>query len=329
LGSSILLVYKSISVDEQKIIYYEEKGNLDYRVYLKPNEFYETPYLTGGMTFIARLINNIEVDVNYNFNIDENVNIDYNYDIIGRLTINNSDNQKLFEKEYTLLSNKALKVENSNQININEKLNIDYDYYNDLANNFKSTYAVETINNLDIYVRVNKKVINGTSIDLNETSEMNLNIPLTERTINIRINNTGINNKNSIIEKSNMALKNMTFVILAIILFIGAIAAILKSLGLLSLMFNKSTKYDRFIKKVLKEYDRLIVETETEPNLKELNIIKIRKFQELLDVRDNLKKPIMYYIVNKHQKSYFYIQNDNNCYLLTVKAVDLESSKWY
>ena len=90
---------------------------------------------------------------------------------------------------------------------------------------------------------------------------------------------------------------------------------------------TKKTIYDQFVEKILNEYDRLIVENTTGPDTKTNNIIKISKFEELLDVRDNLKLPIMYYIVAKHTKCYFYIKHNRDLYLMTVKAADLEKEE--
>ena len=56
-------------------------------------------------------------------------------------------------------------------------------------------------------------------------------------------------------------------------------------------------------------------------------MIKISKFEELLDVRDNLKLPIMYYVVTKHTKCCFYIKHNDDLYLLTIKSVDLEQKE--
>ena len=50
----------------------------------------------------------------------------------------------------------------------------------------------------------------------------------------------------------------------------------------------------------------------------------VNSFSELLDVRDNLRVPIMFYIVSPHIKSKFYIKYGDDLYLLTIKAVDLE-----
>ena len=99
-------------------------------------------------------------------------------------------------------------------------------------------------------------------------------------------------------------------------------------INLLLLTKNKKTNYDKYINKILNEYDRLIVETTTAPNIQDKNIIKINKFEELLDVRDNLKLPIKYFVISKHQKCQFYIDHEEEIYILTIKEVDIEKTKW-
>ena len=84
------------------------------------------------------------------------------------------------------------------------------------------------------------------------------------------------------------------------------------------------SKYDKFINKILKEYDRLIVETATSPDEKKYNVLLINSFNELVDVRDNLHSPIMFYNAIDHEMSKFYILNDNNLYLFIVKSKDID-----
>ena len=88
----------------------------------------------------------------------------------------------------------------------------------------------------------------------------------------------------------------------------------------------KKNEYDKLLEKILKEYDRLVVETSTLPNLNKYNLMKITSFNELMDVRDNIRLPIMYYNVVAHQKCHFYIIHEENIYLYTLKAVDLEKN---
>ena len=110
----------------------------------------------------------------------------------------------------------------------------------------------------------------------------------------------------------------------------------ISGIGAKSVKLEKFIKYDeifdaieagndKYVNNLLKEYDRLIVETKTKLVMTKYNIIEVKSFTELLDVRDNLKEPIIYYNVIEHIEGIFYIKSDDDIYLLTVKNKDLEN----
>lgn len=322
----LLFLYKTIDIKREKVIAYNEIGTLDYKVYLKENDFYQESYLEENMYYIASLIKNIDIDLNYNFEIDTNVDMSFDYDIIGKLVILEGQNKnKLYEREYELKTVEAATRENQKNNNIHDTLSIDYDYYNDLANKFKSTYGIDAASQLEIYININKNISKEKDIDLKESKQMVMTIPLTQKTLDIKIDDTGIKNSNQMISKSKISFSNIIFGILFIIDFPILIYVLFKLMLLLLILKPKYSKYDKYIKKLLNEYDRLIVETPTEPILENKSIIKINKFEELLDVRDNIKRPIMHYNIVKHHKCYFYIEIGKTIYLLTIKASDLEA----
>lgn len=321
----LLFLYKTIDIKEEKVITYKELGTLDYKVYLKENDFYDEEYLNKNMYYIASLIKNIDIDLNYNFIIDTDVDMSFNYNIIGKLVIlEGQAKNKIYEREYELKTVEIEPKENQKNSTIHDTLSIDYDYYNDLANKFKATYGIDASSELEIYININKNINNKEDINLNETKQMVMTIPLTQKTLDIKIDDTSINNSNQIISESKISLINIIFGILFIIVFPLFIYVTFKLIVLLLILKPKHTKYDKYVKKLLNEYDRLIVETTTEPLLEHRNIIKINKFEELLDVRDNVKRPIMYHNIVKHHKCYFYIEIGKNIYLLTIKTIDLE-----
>ena len=321
----LLFLYKTIDIKQEKVISYNEIGTLDYKVYLKENEFYQENYLEKNKNYIASLIKNIDINLNYYFEIDTNVDMSFDYNIVGKLVIlEEQGKNNLYEREYIL---KTVEIENKKDEknkNIKDNISIDYDYYNDLANKFKSTYGIDSSSVLEIYININKEISKEKDIDLKETKQMIMTIPLTQKTIDIKIDDTGIKNSNQMISESKISLINILFGILFTIIFPIFIYVLFKLILLVSILKPRYTKYDKYIKKILKEYDRLIVETPTEPILINKTIIEIKKFEELLDVRDNIKRPIMYYSLVKHHKCYFYIEIGKTVYLLIIKAVDLE-----
>lgn len=326
-ASGLIFLLKSLSFTEQKVINYDEKSNLDYKVYLKENDFYETPYLGKNMLYIASLIDKINIDFNYHFTSSENINLDFNYNIIGKLVISDSEEKNTYyEKEYKLLNDKKISMENNNNQIINENVAIDYDYYNNLANNFKMTFGVNTTSNLIIYLSINKT--GNDSQTMNNNSLILIKIPLSEKAINIKMDYKEIDNSSTILSASYITIDNLVYITASIIFIILSIVAFIKCIRLISLAIpNNKNIYDKYVNRLLIEYDRLIVETSTQPLFDNKEIIKVEKFQELLDVRDNLKLPITYYSITKHQKCYFYISTGDKVYLHTIKAVDLENKK--
>lgn len=321
----IFLLLKSFDFVKEESISYSEKSNLDYKVYLKRNDFYEEPFLGKNMVYIANLIDEIGIDFNYSFIADTNINLNFSYDIVGKLVIaDETGKNTYFQKEYKLLENKKINMENYNVQTISESINIDYGYYNSLANKFKMSYGVDTVSNLIVYLMINKDNSSNEEYIISNSSLMSITIPLSERSIDIEMDYTEINNTNTIISKSNVLMDNIVYLIIAVFALILSIVFLIKSIRLIMLTRNKKNVYDKYINKIINEYDRLIVETTTSPDLTKLNVIKVNKFEELLDVRDNLKLPIMYYTVVKHQKCQLYIKHNEDLYIMTIKAIDLE-----
>lgn len=320
----LLLAFKSLEYQTPSLVQYTENQNIDYKVYLKPNNFYEEKYLEQDMLYIASLIDYIDIDFNYNFNIQEKTSLDFDYQIIGNLSIKNeSGSLKYFEKEYILLDHKNVGIIDENMKSIDEKIKIDYQYYNDLANNFKTQYGIDTSSYLNIYLKVKKNSDDDANINLNDETSSSITIPLSEKAISIQFDAKDVNSVKNALTNKKIIFHGKIFVI-EMIFFILSSVFLFKIIKLICLISKKDLSYDKMLKRILKEYDRLIVETTTPYDVESSHIIEIKKFEELLDVRDNLKLPIMYYNITHHQKCYFYIKNHDDVYLFKLKAVDLE-----
>lgn len=318
---SITYVYYSLDIAKEESITYSEKGSIDYKVCLKENNFYENLCIDKNMSYVASLIKNIPLIFNYNFSSSQDINLNSKYEVVANLVISNSENStNYYNKKYILLPITAVKNNDSNYAIINKDIDIDYEYYNTIASEFKSQYGVET-----------SSVLNVSFIVYNESTDLNLSpsittisIPLSQKSINISMqSNDTLNNSKQELTKYVFALSNVFYLCLGIVCTILSIVFAIKTIRLFTKSITKKNNYDKYLDKILKEYDRLIVETTFLPNLSDYNIIKINKFSELLDVRDNLKLPIMYYNVTSHQKCHLYILKDNNLYLLTLKDIDM------
>ncbi len=273
----VCLFFASKTVDRKKAfpISYTQTGNIDYKVYLNKNEFYNDEYLPMNKSYIASLINYIDVNFNYLFDIEQKVSMDFDYKIVGELVIENSKGTgRYLEKEYTLLDNKIKKIIDDDKINIKENIKIDYAYYNSIVNSFKATYGVDINSYLNVYLEISPKTVNGSRYKINESNKVSLTIPLSEKAIEIKLNATNQKIVKQIVVEGEIIF-NQKYLILEIIFLIPSCILLVLIVKRLIVILDIYTPYDRYTKKVLKEYDRLIVETNTNINLKDFNVIAI------------------------------------------------------
>lgn len=324
----VIFFLNSFDLKKERLIKFNENSKIDYKVYLLPNDFYETPYLEKNMVYVSSLIDKIHVDFDYIFYAMDELDMNFSYSIMADLIITNKiDNKELYRKNYVLLENQNLSMLNNNVQNIKEQIDIDYIYYNSIANKFRATYGVDSDSKLIVYLSINKKNDNKSHFELNENSKMSVTIPLSEKTVDVKLDYNEINDSSTLIKKDNTSIKNIFLFAFAIINLLFSIILLVLLIRKLCFLKTKKSNYDKQLHKYLNDYDRMIVETKTLVSFENKEIIKIDKFNELMDIHDNLQTPIIYYSVTNHHKSYFYINSNDIIYLFVLKSIDLEKKK--
>ena len=322
------LIIKSLKVNGSEKLYFVEKGDVNYLVCLKDNNFFEDQCLNSNMSYVASLINNISLNFNYQFNgnIDDLIN-NVDYQVNAKLIIENIDTKaKYYEKEFELVSKTDDIVSNNGTLyDLNKNINIDYEYFNNIANSFKSQYGVNSQSYLEVYLNINKY---SSYQDIPKSSLISVKIPLSQKAIEIKFNTQNINNSidKSITSKSLIINGYFKFII-GVFLLLFSFVFLVVIVMIINNYRKKVSKYNKFINKILREYDRLIVETSTVPNIDDYNVLVINSFNELVDVRDNLRSPIMYCDVLSEKESLFYIINGNNLYLYTVNEININNGE--
>ena len=317
----IVLIFSSIS--KISTIGNRESGNVDYKVYLKDNDFYQNKYLGKGMQYIASLINTVNVSFNYSNNYSSVIDYEYDYTVTGKILVTDKyDNSKvLYEKEEVLVENKHGKGKDDG-FTLLEDLDIDYDKYNSYVTTFKDTYQLDVDSNLIITMTINHKGTYNDKNISNKSSQLNISIPLTKNTIDITMNTNSLDSNIDIAIDESIVSNKVTFTL-------GIILGGLSLLSILILILSKDSKndiYKREINRILKNYDRLII-TSSQPSIDETNyknIIRVMTIEELIDVTEISNEPIIYYEVVPNEKSYFIVLKQDSLYKLTVSRAYLE-----
>ncbi len=302
-----------------------ENGYIDYEVYLKDNIYYENNKLDMNMAYVPELINNVKLNFNYNFYSDEYVDVNFTdtikYDFV---ILNNKDNAVLYNSVSTEI--KTHKLYKDRVIKYSDDLDIDYNKYKLKYDEFVLLYGNDITGYLNVSNTVDKNsdmdVLDG-YLDTNKT--FSIKIPVTNKTFGIDITDESkMRNDIEVLKDDQLTKANSLLIITTIILCVLFVAVFLIFIKLISLMTGKMSKYDKLVNKLLRDYDSIIVETMIYPKSEGLNKISVKSFKEILDAHDLVKKPIMYYNVVNHMKCIFYIIDNDDIYVYTLKEVDLE-----
>ena len=314
--SGFLLVRTGFYNYDEKEITYSENKDIDYKVYLKPNDFFEEEYLSKNKTYIASLIDYVHVDFSYDIELSDKLSGSYSYYVKGVLEANeeNSDNN-YYTREYILSDTKTEKYENKKSINIKENIDIDYDTYNDILNSFKDEYNVSMDGNLKV-VLVISNMVNNKSLDdeVVKNSELELNIPLTSLTVEVPIDAS--NKSNAGVLASYKISKEGLFYpiarVLGIICYVVAFISVIYLIYLTIISYRLESIYNKKLRKILKTYDGIIVNLKEMPNINKTKIINVSSFEELIDAHSEIRNPINY--VKEKDGSTFLLIFDNYTY---------------
>ena len=315
-----ILLAKSNIIKTVKVNY-NENAKLKYKVYITDVDNYGTDYLEEGMQYITDIVKKIEITYDYRITYDKEVNVSFNNDIDANVKIVDETNNKkiIYEKNEKLKTKKSQKS-NVNTISEHETIDIDINKYNKIVNDFKKKHNIRA----NCKLLITFKTYQGNDTDyldsIERNREMNIEIPLSEKMFTVN-KSSDINKKSSYIASESVPFSNVVMSISAIVLFIVTGLFVLTAIYLMYLRSKLNSDFDKYIEKILKQYDAYITESEGTIELKP-DAIMVTSFKELLDVRNNVEKAIIYNRCSEDSAKFIILDGEQE-YCYTVKKEDI------
>lgn len=329
--ASIVTIVKGVNPkqDGQKELYsYTYNSNLDYKVYLKDNTYFTTPYIGMNKQYIASLIDHINVDAKYVFESTKDLDYSYNYEIVATAKglYQNTEGQdvEIWSKAYPI-ANQANQAGSGKTFTINKNFDLDYEQYNKILTDFRNQYglSIDARVDLSMVINITAGLPGEQEKDLQDTNTMTLEIPLLQQTINIKPNYVN-HGSNTIYESPNAAKEiNIPLVIIGVVVLVISLI-VFKMLVKSLLAVTRKSEYVLALNKILKEYGDIIAETHNMPDTDKYDIINVTNFNDLVDVEEELHSPILYFEVREDYESVFVIINNNTLYKFTLRESDFD-----
>ena len=314
-GLCFVLYGKSKDMVVLNDVKYTEAGSMHYRVHLNDSTYYGTDYLDEGMQYISSIIDNLELEYKYNAKFAKQNKFDITTNLSANMKIVDTQSGKVIYAKSEPINNNKFTKEN---LDVSEKVVLDFKKYNQLANEFKTKYGISANCKLTLSYVIQYR---DESTGIVQSRLMSADIPLSEQMITIS-KSEDINNNSSYIISTTKSKLNTILFIISIVLLIMTSLCVVKLIDMIKKRSDSESKYDKFIRKTLKEYDAYITVSQNDFRDDSKNKLKISTFKELLDVRNNLEKPIIYYKVDNNCSKFLIISDEIYEYKVTRKEMD-------
>lgn len=329
LSSSFSLLY-GLNSTSLHTISYNEDSDVDYKICFTENNYFFDKCISKDNQYIASLIEYMDAKFLYSFDVSNEIDYEYKYritvDIVAKEK--NDSNKIVHQKEETILKEKKYKKTSSKSFIINEEIRVDYKKYNDFMSNFKKDYELELDSVLIVTMYID---IDGVYKEIRKPlhikQELKITIPLSEQTVDIKANYKKVEDSNTIEDISRLEIKNIIFYSVAGALLVIDLIYVVRFVRLLKKLKKPKTEYEKTLNKILKEYNQLIVESNRIPKLDEFNIVEVVSFDELIDAKNIMGRPILHIETRTGKKSWFIIFAGNEVYRYVLNAGDLKAKR--
>lgn len=322
-------VIKSVSHDEsqgKELYKYNYTSNMDYKVYLKQNEFYTSPYMGMNKQYIASLIDHIDVNMKYNLISTEELDYNYTTELVatarGIYSESDGNGNEIWSKSYPLAQNDNKSFSGKN-IDISKTVAIDYNQYNKIMNDFRTKFGLSVDARVDVALKINVTgSLRGTDKNtLEESNTMTLQIPLLKPTVQLKPDYVNSGTKTVYAKNNDTNGVNVPLLLAGIILLVIG-AFMFRKYAIKLLNITKKSEYIIRLNKIFKEYGDVVAETGNLPDLSKYDVVSIKHFNDLVDIEEELHSPIISTEIREDLETWFMIFYNNTAYRYILKYED-------
>ncbi len=321
--ASVFTYYK---LNQTYYIDYNENADVDYKIYLDNNEFYDEEYIGEDNAYVTSLVNKIIADFKYELNIEaDGVEYEYSYKLDTVLTITDTDSEDkvILEKIYPIIAEQSFK-EDSNKVLITEQVAIDYQQYNEFANKFFDDLMLRASDfdtKISAVMSVNVKSASDAFVsDKNNAYSISLDAPLTLDTFKIEIPSSVPDGEKV------LACKNAyyTAIFKDVAICGGLVDALILTVLIIFIFItrNDDINYTNKIKRLCRSYGSFIQKIKNDFSVDGYQILYVDTFREMLGIRDTIMSPILMFENEDQTMTRFFIPTASNVVYVHEIKVD-------
>lgn len=310
---------------EQKLTHYQyqQKANLDYQVFLKPNLLYEEKVLGKGLIYPTNFVDHLQTTLSYEYSGTKQAGIKGKYQVVATVEGIQKEEKKdvvLWSKDFLLVPETPFQSED-NAVKLEKQLPISFWKYN----NFAETVQKETgiLSNVLLTIKWGIKLDAQTEYGLvQEELQPVLKLPLVKKYFEVEGELTKV--QEGALEETvaqPVPLKP-TMMVLP-----GVGAAVSLVVFLFCLIFVRGSAlsaYERKVKQIFKWYEERLVALEQDLTIGTEMVLRVKSVEDLVRIADELCKPVYYIhdMMGEREKISFYVLGEAKVFSYELRSPD-------
>lgn len=307
---SIVAIFNSSNMSENVLVSYKTDSAVDYKVYIFQNNFITDEYMSKDKTYITNLVDKIDLTLNYNMSSTDKIDQNTKYDIVATVIVKHDTSGKvLWSENNSLISDKAISEYTDKSISIAESVSIPYNEYNNKIKQFNAQFNIP----VTAYVDVNLIVKDASNNNIGSTG---VSMDLAEDTFVVKENSTG-SNVNDVTEEVKP--NERIIIIEGIIIALSGIYLVYQVYLAVNSSPLKKNYYSQAVYKILKNYGDIVAEIVKPIDLSHLKVIDVKNFDQMLDIEEEIRIPILFFETVKREEGWFVIITNDMAYRFILK----------
>lgn len=293
---------------------YEIKQELVEAVHYFESSYFNKSDLTRRPAYITNLTDTIDINYKYTYQADQSTDLKYTYSARAILQAGYSlegdkSPSQVWKEEFEVAPVIEKKLR-GDSIHINEVITIPYGEYKHKMDNFKADFALPTDGEVIVVVDV-KVSGNISGATINDSRQAIARIPLNQQIYKITSDVEPRVSKLVYVGDQSAEFRAKQYYILATIVSVvlSVVFLIIGFSDWLSEHFAK-TPYQRELAKIYKYHDSIIVQTSKPMSLTGKSVVEVETFDDILDIEDSSKSPIIAKEIGSKATRFMIIQED-------------------
>lgn len=323
-----LVVLRDTSPEVAVPIAYEYtiNQNVNTDVQYRRSSFYENQDPGPNGAYVARLTEAIKSHFHYNFTGSESLNLTYRYDVnaVVRAPYALKEEEKnqatVWTKRFQLIEQTTQQVE-AKSFSLDPTVEIPFSEYKALIDQLNTAFELSLAGDVVVTstVRVSGEV-DGVSFE--DTRVATVTAPLNEQlfTLAIKFDKRDTGQVASGVDQSWKLDDHYLELAAGLVALLGLALLVY---GFRSQIFK--TPYQRELDRIYRYHDGIIIRARKAANLKNKNVVGVHSFEDLLNLEEELKEPIVASPAGAEATHFIIVHNDV-LYVYTLGDVLLEDS---